>query len=224
MLRWDLIDTAQVPGSGERLRLMRRGNEFSIRLDAGVLMGSRMRGSEEALARLGCAKLVARDNARVLIGGLGMGFTLGAALALLGSGAEVTVAELVPAVAEWGRGPLAAFSGNGLADPRVTLHVGDVGLLMGASQARFDAILLDVDNGPEGLTRKGNDRLYDHAGLQVARAALRPGGVLSIWSVAPDPAFTQRLKRNGFSVEEVPVRAHGARGTRHLIWIATRSG
>ena len=223
MLSWVLIDTTTVPGTGERLRLLQRGTEFSIRLDDGVLMGSRLRGSEEALARLGCEGLADRPMARVLIGGLGMGFTLRAALDALGPAAEVTVAELVPAVAKWVRGPLAALSDDALADPRVRLHEGDVGRLIRASRTAFDAILLDVDNGPEGLTRPQNDSLYDGAGLQAARAALRPGGVLGVWSAVPDASFTQRLGRCGFLVREAPVHAHGKRGTRHMIWLARRS-
>ena len=224
MLPWMLVDTAKVPDSGERLRLLRRGSDYSIRLDDGELMGSRMRGSEDALARLGCARIALHVAARVLVGGFGMGFTLRAALDTLGPGARVTVAELVPAVVAWGRGPLADLSGYALADPRVTVRNGDVGDLIRSSRSAFDAILLDVDNGPDGLTRPANDRLYDQDGLGAAKAALRPGGILGVWSAAPDPGFTSRLKRNGFAVDEVAVRANGSRGARHVIWLAVRPG
>jgi spermidine synthase len=223
MKLWTLVDAAQIPGGGGDLRLLQRGSEFSIKLGQGELMNSRVRGSEEALARLGCAKIETRERARVLIGGLGMGFTLRAALAQLGAEAEVVVAELVPAVVLWGRGPLAALSGDSLADARVTIHEGDVGRLIRAKPAAYDAILLDVDNGPDGLTRQANDGLYDLGGLRAAWAALRPGGVLAVWSAAPDAAFAQRLRKIGFSVEEVAVRANGKRGARHVIWVAERS-
>jgi spermidine synthase len=222
MQLWTLLDTAPIPGSAEQLRLLQRGTEFSIKLGQGLLMGSRMRGSEEALARLGCAKVAAAERPRVLIGGLGMGFTLRATLALLGPKAKVVVAELVPAVVAWGRGPLADLSGNSLADRRVTIHERDVGCVIHAEPAGYDAILLDVDNGPEALTRPANDGLYDQSGLSAVWKALHPGGTLAVWSAAPDPAFTQRLRRTGFGVEEVPVHAHGKKGTRHMIWVATR--
>jgi spermidine synthase len=224
MQLWTLLDTAPIPGSAEQLRLLQRGTEFSIKLGQGLLMGSRMRGSEEALARLGCAKIAAAERPRVLIGGLGMGFTLRATLDLLGPKASVLVAELVPAVVAWGRGPLAELSCNSLADTRVTIHERDVGRVIRAEPAGFDAILLDVDNGPEALTRPANDGLYDQGGLNVAWKALRPGGTLAVWSAAPDPAFTQRLRKIGFGVEEIPVHAHGKKGTRHMIWVARRPG
>ena len=203
------------------LRLLRRGTEFSIRLGPDELMTSRLSGSEKALATLACARVGA--SARLLVGGLGMGFTLRAALDALAPEGSVVVAELVPAVAEWVRGPLVAFSGDALADPRVDLRIGDVAAAIRAAPLAYDAILLDVDNGPDGLTRPDNDRLYDTAGLAAAHAALRPGGVLAVWSAHPDPGFTQRLRRAGFGVEEVPVRANGAGGgARHTIWLATR--
>lgn len=222
MKLWTLVDIAQIPNDGRELRLLRRGAEFSIKLDNGVLMSSRFRGSEEELARLGCAKIEAHERPRVLIGGLGMGFTLRAALGLLGAKAEVVVAELVPAVVSWGRGPLAELSGNSLTDARVTIREGDVGRLIRSESSTYDAILLDVDNGPEGLTHSANDGLYDLAGLRAAWTALRPGGVLAVWSAAPDAAFVRRLRRTGYSVDEVAVRANGKRGARHVIWVAER--
>jgi spermidine synthase len=222
MKQWTLLDTAQIPNDGRELRLLQRGAEFSIKLDNGELMSSRVRGSEEALARLGCAKIEARERPRVLIGGLGMGFTLRATLGLLGAEAEVVVAELVPAVVSWGRGPLAELFGNSLTDARVTIREGDVGRLIRSESSAYDAILLDVDNGPEGLTRNANDVLYDLDGLRAAWTALRPGGVLAVWSAAPDAAFARRLRKIGYCVNEVAVRANGKRGARHVIWVAVR--
>jgi spermidine synthase len=220
---WSLLDTASVPGGGE-LRLMRRGAEFSIMSGSTELMNSRLGGSEEALATLTCARLEDRRAPRILIGGLGMGFTLRAALSRLGADAHVTVAELVPSVVRWARGPMAEVFGGSLEDPRVTLREADVGELIRPTRPGFDAILLDVDNGPEGLTRPANDRLYGAAGLEAARTALNPGGILAVWSSGPDRAFTRRLRQAGFAVEEVTVRAKGRRGARHVLWIAARSG
>lgn len=225
MIRWSLIDTTTVPDGGGELRLMRRGEEFSIMSGAIELMNSRLSGSEKALATLACARLQDRPKAHVLIGGFGMGFTLRAALEALGPQARVTVGELVPAVIAWARGSMAHISGACLEDPRLTLREGDVAALIGAARSSYDAILLDVDNGPEGLSRKANDRLYDVAGLAAARRALTPGGVLAVWSSAPSAAFTQRLRRAGFTVEELAVRATGGkRGARHVIWMATAPG
>lgn len=223
MLPWLHLDSAPLPdGSGE-LRLFRRGREFSVRLGIGVeLMNSRQHGSEEALARLGCAGLAGRARPRVLVGGLGLGFTLRATLAALGPGAEVVVAELVPALVGWARGPLAPVFGDVLDDPRVEVRIGDVGALLRASRADFDAILLDVDNGPDALTVPANDALYGPAGLGAARAALRPGGVLAVWSAAQDAAFGRRLAQIGFAVAEHRERARGSRGgARHVIWLAS---
>ncbi len=225
MIPWILLDTAKIPGDGGELRLKKRGVEFSIMLGSNELMNSRLSGSEEALAKLSCLRLRGRERPRVLIGGLGMGFTLRAALAELGPGAQVTVAELIPAVVAWARGPMADIFGDSLNDPRVSIHEGDVGRLIGSSRSAYDAILLDVDNGPEGLTRQANDSLYDLPGLGTAKTALTPGGILAVWSSAPNRAFTQRLRQVGFRVEEVGARAHGTRaGARHTIWIATRPG
>lgn len=221
MLPWVRLDVATIPGGGE-LRLLRRGAEFSIMLGINPLMNSRMNGSEQALANLTCARLAGRARPQLLIGGLGMGFTLRSALAALPVDASVVVAELVPAVIAWAHGPMAELFGDSLADPRLTLRQADVGQLIAAPDTPYDAILLDVDNGPDGLTQSGNDRLYSAAGLNAAKSALRPGGVLAVWSVAPDAAFTKRLARAGFAVEETRVRAHGRSGSRHTIWLATR--
>lgn len=220
MIPWVQLDTAPLPEGGE-LRLKQRGAEFSIMLGTNELMNSRLSGSEEALASLTCER-IGSTTPKILIGGLGMGFTLRAALAALGPDAKITVAELVPAVVGWARGPMATVFGSCLDDPRVDVRETDVGLLIRAEPAAYDAILLDVDNGPEGLTRKGNDALYDPRGLSQAHAALKRGGVLAVWSSAPDAAFTRRLTRTGFAVEEMKIRANGKRGARHTIWLATR--
>jgi spermidine synthase len=220
MLPWTQLDTAEIPGGGV-VRLMKRGDEFSIRLDGNELMNSRAGGSEEVLASAACARIAGRAAPAVLIGGLGMGFTLRAALAGLPTDARVTVAELVPAVVAWARGPMAAVFAGSLEDPRVTVAEVDVGGLISSARAAFDAILLDVDNGPDGLSRPGNDRLYDAGGLCQARAALKPGGVLAVWSAGPDAGFTRRLRQAGFVVEEVRARALGKRGgAKHVIWLA----
>ncbi len=223
MIPWTLLDTAQIPGGGE-LRLMRRGTEFSIKLGQNELMNSRLSGSEEALATLACRRIQSRDKPRMLIGGLGMGFTLRAALAVLGPKAEIVVAELVPSVVAWARGAMAEMFGESLTDRRVTIREEDVSQIIRSARAAYDTILLDVDNGPEGLTRESNDALYDLKGLTAARAALRPGGVLAVWSSGPNPAFGRRLGDAGFDVNEVNIRATGrGGGARHVIWIATKS-
>ena len=222
MIPWETLDTATIPGGTETLRLKRRGTEFSIMLGANELMNSRLSGSEEALARLTIERLQAAAP-RVLIGGLGLGFTLRAALPLLPPTAKVTVVELVPAVVAWARGPLAALHGDSLDDERVTILEEDVGQTIRAAKSDWDAILLDVDNGPEGLSRAGNDALYSTAGLAAARAALAPGGVLSVWSAGPDAKFTRRLKASGLKVEEIPVRAGTTkRGARHVVWVGRK--
>lgn len=224
MIPWIQLDAAKTPDGEQELRLKRRGSEFSIMLGSNELMNSRLSGSEEALAKLTCEKIRDRVNPHILIGGLGMGFTLRAALAELGDDAKITVAELVPAVVAWARGPMAEIFRGCLDDPRVTVVEADVSLLIVGATAAWDAILLDVDNGPEGLTHKANDALYDLAGLRAARDALRPGGVLAVWSSGPDDGFTRRLRQAGFSVEEMKVRATGKRGARHVIWIAGKQG
>jgi spermidine synthase len=223
MIPWLKIDTARIPGTDGELRLMRRGAEFSIKLGTNELMNSRLSGSEAALATLASKKIEAVEKPHLLIGGLGMGFTLRAALAVLGAGARIAVAELVPAVVAWARGPMAEIFGGSLNDPRVSILETDVTDVIGTHKRTFDAILLDVDNGPEGLTRKANDALYNPAGLQAAYAALRPHGVLAVWSSGPNPAFAKRLRGAGFDVNEVAIRATGrGGGARHVIWIATK--
>ncbi len=220
MIPRELIDTVQVPGGGE-MRLVRRGTDWFIMLGREELMSSRMSGSEEALGTMACDRVGA--DARVLIGGYGMGFTLRAVLGRLGPKAQVTVAELVPAVIAWAKGPMAEFAAGCLDDPRVRVVEDDVGAVIAGGAGAWDAILLDVDNGPDGLTRKGNDRLYAPAGLAAARAALRPGGVLAVWSAGADPAFAKALGRAGFEVDEVVVRARASgKGARHVIWFGRR--
>lgn len=223
MIPWIQLDSAKVPGGGE-LRLKQRGGEFSIMLGTNELMNSRLSGSEEALAQLACARLAGRPAPHLLVGGLGMGFTLRAALAALPREARVTVAELVPEVVAWARGPMAGVFAGSLDDPRVIVRESDVAELIRPARAAFDAILLDVDNGPEGLSRAANDALYDRAGLAAARTALRPGGMLAVWSSGPDAGFTRRLGQAGFAVEETRVRARrGGGGARHVIWLAVRT-
>lgn len=224
MTPWILIDSAKVPGSDDELLLYQRAEEFSIKLRGQVeLMSSRVHGSEVALAELACRRLAPRFKPRVLIGGLGMGFTLAAALRQLDEGAEVVVAELVPAVIEWNRGPLAELAARPLADVRVTVRIGDVARLLTGERQTYDAVLLDVDNGPEGLTRKDNDWLYSVDGLAAAFSALRPSGVLAVWSAAPDRGFVARLRKVGFDVEEIRTRPHGSRKrAQHTIWLADR--
>lgn len=218
----ELLGTAVVPG-GRTLRLIRRGEDFMIMLDGNELMSSRMCGSEDALAVMTCARLGKRRAPHMLIGGYGMGFTLRAALVVLGGDAEVTVAELVPEIIGWARGPMAALAAGCLDDPRVRLFSGDVAAPIRDARSKFDAILLDVDNGPDGLTRGENGWLYSVRGLEAAKTALKPGGVLAIWSAAPDRGFTGRLNAAGFEVEEVGVRARSnGKGARHVIWFATK--
>jgi spermidine synthase len=218
---WIHIDTAPVPG-GADLRLMKRGDDFSIMAGRIELMNTRLFGSEKALATLSCEHIAGRKAPRLLIGGLGMGFTLRAALAVLPADAQIVVCELVPAVNVWARGPMAALHAGTLDDPRVLIRVADVGAEMRAADRAYDAILLDVDNGPDGLTRAENDGLYSHQGLSTARRALKAGGVLAVWSSASDRGFTQRLRQSGFEVEEKRVRAgSNGGGARHTIWLAS---
>ncbi|MEW9807076.1 hypothetical protein ABUE31_13875 [Mesorhizobium sp. ZMM04-5] len=221
MIPWVQLDAAKVPGGGE-LRLKRRGAEFSIMLGTNELMNSRLSGSEEALAELACARIGGRSRVRMLVGGLGMGFTLRAALARLAPDATVVVVELVPAVIAWARGPMAEVFANSLDDPRVEIREADVADVIRAAVGEYDAILLDVDNGPQGLSRSANDRLYGMAGLASAHAALKPGGVLGVWSAHPDGSFAARLRKSGFRVDEVNTRARGKRGARHVVWMAAR--
>ena len=222
---WQLLGRAQTPGGGAELVLYRRDSEFSLRADNRELMNSRVHGSEEAMSRLACQNLAKHPCARVLIGGLGMGYSLRAALDILGEDAQVVVAELVPAVVEWNRGVLADLAGRPLDDARADLHETDVVQLIKTSRAGYDAILLDIDNGADAMVRKGNDWLYSLPGLTATYAALRRGGVLATWSAGPQPAFVKRLRRAGFEVDEVKVRARSGSsrkgGGHHIVWIAT---
>ncbi len=220
MLPREVVGVAEVPG-GPPLRLVRHGRDFIIMLDRNELMSSRMSGSEVALGTMTLARLRTKAP-HVLIGGYGMGFTLRAVLAAVSADARVTVAELVPGVIDWARGPMAELADGCLDDPRVALEIADVGAVIAAGRGAYDAILLDVDNGPDGLTRDANDGLYTARGLGRARAALRPGGVLAVWSAGSDPAFMKRLKLAGFAVDEVKVRAReNGKGPTHTIWFAS---
>lgn len=225
MIPWELLDRAQTP-SGEALTLHRRGHEYVIRVAGQDLMGSRQHGSEEALAQLGCAGLGARRGLRVLVGGLGMGFTARAALDLLGSDAELVIAELIPAVVTWNRTHLAPLAGAPLSDRRAVVEIADVADLIASGRAHFDAILLDVDNGPTAFTSPANRRLYGPSGLARAHASLRPGGVLAVWSAEDDAGFTARLGRAGFAVtvERMSPRHGSGRkgGRRHVVWVARK--
>ncbi len=223
MIPWSVVGTARIPGDGGEMRLHRRGSEYSIRVGAYELMNSRVHASEDALASLTCERIAGRPKVRVLIGGLGMGFTLLGVLEGLGPDSDVVVAELVPEVVAWHRGPLSVVSVNALDDPRVTVREEDVASVIAEERSAYDAILLDVDNGPSALTAKHNDWLYGVTGLRTAFAALKPRGILAVWSASPDPAFTRRLQQTGFEAEEVRVRgrAHG-KGSRFLIWLAQR--
>lgn len=220
-----LLHTAPIPGEGGKLGLYQRGADYFIKIVGGQdLMNTRAHGSEDALGVMACKGLRDQPGARVLIGGLGMGFTLAAALKSLPADAEVVVAEIVPGVVEWNQGVLGPSAGRPLDDARARVEILDVTVIVRGPGEGFDAIVLDVDNGPDGLTRASNEWLYSKAGLGGALQALRPGGVLAIWSVGPDKAFTKRLRAVGFAVEEVTVRAHAGKGARHVIWMARRNG
>jgi spermidine synthase len=224
MIPWKFLDSARVPGGSAQISLYARGKEFSIRVNGRELMNSRVHGSEDALAEFASARIGTLPSPRILIGGLGMGFTVASALQRLEAEGRVLVAELVPKVVEWNLKFLGELNGHPLQDPRVTVQGADVALVLKGEQQAFNAILLDVDNGPEGLTRIGNNWLYTEAGIKAAFAALKPGGVLAVWSAGPDQAFARRLSRVGFHVEELGVRARGpAGGALHTIWIAARS-
>ncbi|MDB4976043.1 MAG: spermidine synthase [Myxococcaceae bacterium] len=225
---WKLLDRAEVPGNGGELRLYQLGGHFSIRADGTELMTSHTYDSEEALAALACQRLFdgqrMRKKVRLLVGGLGMGYTLAAALRRLRPDAEVVVAELVPAVVRWNRTHLGHLAQFPLDDPRVRVHEGDVAQLLRHARAEYDAILLDVDNGPEGLTRAANDWLYGAGGLHSAQLALREDGVLAVWSATPDHVFPKRLAAAGFEVEEFgPNTRKEQGGSRHTIWLGTPS-
>ncbi len=222
MRHWTQLGEAPIPGTDQSLFLYQGKDDFFIKISGGhELMSTRKHGSEDALGSLPCNRLKKPGAARVLIGGLGMGFTLASVLAAVGSKAEVTVAELIPEVVDWNRGPLGERSGNPLDDPRTKVYVGDVAKLLRQSSACFDVIALDVDNGPEGLTKSANDWLYSMQGIVAAQKALTPTGILAYWSAGPDQAFHDRLRRCGFMVEEITVFAHGKKGARHTIWLAS---
>ena len=223
MIPWEFLDSANVPGQKKDLCLYRRGNEYSIRIGSAELMNSRVHASEDSLAELACHKIALQPHPNLLIGGLGMGYTLAAALKYSKDDAVITVAEIVPTVVEWNRGALADLAGDPLHDNRVIVREIDVAKIITSVQQTYNAILLDVDNGPEGLTRYGNDWLYSSAGLKSAYAALKPAGVLAVWSAGPDKAFPKRMQSAGFIVEEKRVRARGPRGrARHTIWLAAK--
>ncbi|MBW2187300.1 MAG: hypothetical protein JRG71_13160 [Deltaproteobacteria bacterium] len=223
MKSWKLLDTAQIPGNGGELQLYQQDTEFTINIvGGGVLMSTGAYASEVALAELACRKVASRPEPRVLIGGLGMGFTLAASLKNLGSNAQLVVGELVPAVVEWNRGPLGEHAGYPLHDERTSVRVGDVAKVLRAERQAYDAIMLDVDNGPEGLTRKKNDWLYSMDGLTTAYEALRPRGILAVWSARADRKFKERLRKVGFKVSQHRVRAHNNEGELHMIWLAER--
>lgn len=224
MIAWELLDQAKVPGGVEELRLYRRNRDYSIRLGGYELMTSRVHGSEDALADFACERVADRSGCRLLIGGLGMGFTVAAALRRLQDDARVVVAELVPEVIEWNRGVLADLAGRPLEDPRVQVREIDVAKILRTEHQAYDAVLLDVDNGPAGSTRQQNHWLYTPAGLAATAAALRSGGVLTVWSAGPDRSFSPRLRRAGFNAREIRVRARGLRGgARHTIWLGVGS-
>ena len=224
MSKWEMVDTASIPNNGGELRLFQRDSEFAIRIAGGQgdLMNSRTHGSEDALGTLACEPFFKKSGARILIGGLGMGFTLATSLQSLAADAEVIVAELVPGVVQWNIDLVGDCAGNPLNDGRVQVEDADVGKLINKASKSYDAILLDVDNGPEGLTHIQNDNLYSIDGLHAAYSALRPSGILAVWSATPAPKFMIRLRKAGFSVDEKRVRAHQGKGSRHVIWLATR--
>ncbi len=224
MKPWQLLGQTRAP-DGAELSLTLRSGEYVILANGKSLMSSRMHGSEEALATLACARLRGREEPRVLVGGLGMGFTLRATLDHLPPGASVVVAELLPAVVEWNRGPLGPLAGHPLKDRRVQVESGDVGAVMRAPAQAYDAILLDVDNGPSAFATVGNAALYNDAGLAAARTALSEQGVLAVWSSREDRRFEQRLRYAGFRVEAERVRARLKQGgPRHVIFIGVKEG
>ena len=222
MIPRELLATAQVPG-GEDLKLYRHDRDFMIVMGHNELMSSRMSGSEIELATRTCARLAGRPAPRLLIGGYGMGFTLRAALGALGKDARIVVAELVREVILWARGPMEDLAQGCLDDPRVNLLYGDVADAISIAEGEYDAILLDVDNGPDGLVRQDNNRLYTMRGLRAAKAALKPGGILAVWSASQDKIFAARLREVGFQVDEIKVHARSnGKGPKHTIWFATR--
>ena len=220
---WELLDSASMPGEKVNLELWRRGDEFSIRLGVAEVMNSRLHGSEDTLAEIACERVGKRPGCRVLIGGLGLGFTLAAALRGLSRDGRAVVAEIVPAVEKWNRETVGHVAGHPLNDKRASVRMQDVRKVITSEKDAYDTILLDVDNGPHGLLRGENQGLYTPAGLLAIHEALRPEGILGVWSVGPCRPFTSRLREAGFLVEEVPAHIRKGRGGRqHMLWIATR--
>ena len=218
----EFLGGVRIPGDGGALNLFKRGDEFIIRVGATELMNSRAHDSEDSLARLVCARLTHLPAPALLIGGLGIGYTLAAALKAVGPRAKVLVMELIPAVLQWNRGPLAHLAGDPVSDARVSVRIGDVALPLQTEEEEFDGILLDVDNGPEGLTRDSNNWLYSEEGLSAAYSALRPGGTLAVWSCVADKSFNMRLLKIGFEVEEVRAPSLNEKPDEHnTIWLAT---
>ena len=224
MIPSKLLGTAIIPNNGGELRLTQHDKDFSIHLKGvrGELMNTRKHCSELALAELGCAHIQGKENTKILVGGLGMGFTLAAALKATSTSSQVVVAELVPEVVEWNKGPLGECAGRPLNDNRVEVHQGDVAELFKIKQATYDAVLLDVDNGPEGFTQADNNNLYSMISLQSILKTLRPAGMLAIWSAWHDEKFTTQLKKAGFKVKTKTVRAHKGKGCRHTIYLARK--
>ena len=223
---WKTIDSTIIPGSDTQLTLLQRGDDFAIRIagERGDLMNSRMHHSEEALAGLACSRLSAVENARILVGGLGMGFTLAAVLRTVPASAEVILAELVPAVVEWNRGLLGQCAGRPIEDSRTRVQLGDITELLKHQPQKYDAILLDVDNGPEAMTASDNEWLYSTRGLKTIYEKLRPEGIVAIWSARADQLFKMRLKKTGFNVQLRTVRARPGKGSRHTIFVAQKRG
>ena len=224
MDHWITIESATIPGSATELTLSQRNDDFAIRVSGvpGDLMNSRMHHSEDALAEFACTRLRAIENAQILVGGLGMGFTLAAVLKTVGVSAEVIVAELVPAVVEWNRGLLGQCAGRPIEDGRTRVHLGDVADLLKQGGEKFDAILLDIDNGPEAMTHSDNEWLYSVTGLKRIYEKLRPEGIVAIWSARADQVFTKRLKKTGFNVQLRTVRSRPGKGSRHTIFVAQK--
>ncbi len=222
MIPWEKIDQAEIPGQKKDVTLRRRGEEFSIRTFDTELMNSRRHGSEESLAELACNRFK-KSHLHILIGGLGMGYTLAAALKSTGSDSSITVSELIPAIVKWNKEHLGHLAGMPLNDPRVMVKIEDVAKTIGKIESAWDIILLDVDNGPDGLTQKTNDRLYSITGLKKSFFALRPKGILGIWSAKGDAAFTTRLEKSGFNVDIKAVKARkSGKKLKHTIWLAEK--
>ncbi len=219
MKRWETLGTAQGP-DGSVLTLRHHDGDYYLAADGYDLMTSRMHASEERLVDLGCEGLL--DEANILIGGLGMGYSLRAALDRFGPNATITVAELLPEVVEWNRGPLGHLAGNPLDDPRTRIHLGDITQLIRHPADGWDAILLDVDNGPDAETVQGNNWLYTRWGLSTFRDALKPGRCLAVWSVDANKDFVSRLARSGFDATVHRVKARGEKGPRHGIYVGRR--